>query len=205
LTPAARAIGAVNCIARQGGRLLGENTDGKGFLQSVREVMPVEGKRAILLGAGGAARAIGVELLHAGVASLTVVNRGRSRGEELTAHLNRVAPGRATFAPWSGDYPVPATDLLVNATSVGLYPDVDARLPLRLDGLPPDTLVCDVIPNPPRTRLIREAAARGCRTLDGLGMLVNQGVIGIRLWTGREPDAGVMRRALEEIFGKDVG
>jgi shikimate dehydrogenase len=62
-------------------------------------------------------------------------------------------------------------------------------------------IVCDVIPNPPRTRLIRDAEGRGCRTLDGLGMLVNQGVIGIRLWTGRDPDPGVMRQALLDVFG----
>src|SRR5260370_19224979 len=85
LSPAVQAIGAVNCIVGQGNRLLGENTDGKGFLQSVQEVMPVKGKRAVILGAGGAARAIGVELLRAGCAAITVVNRSRHRGEELAA------------------------------------------------------------------------------------------------------------------------
>src|SRR5262245_63340102 len=117
LTPAARAIGAVNCIARQGGRLVGENTDGKGFLESVQALGPVRGKRAVLLGAGGAARAIGVELLRAGCAGITVVNRGAARGRELVEVLDRAAPGRAAFVHWSGDYPVPAgTDYLINAT-----------------------------------------------------------------------------------------
>jgi shikimate dehydrogenase len=205
LSPAAEAIGAVNCIVRKGNRLLGENTDGKGFLQSVQAVTPVEGKRAVLLGAGGAARAIGVELLKAGAEAVTVVNRSRSRGEELTAMLNRVAAGKATFSPWQGDYHVPAgTDFLINATSIGLFPNVDARVPLDLETLNPSMLVCDVIPNPPRTRLVRDAEARGCRTLDGLGMLVNQGVIGIRLWTGREPDAAVMRSALEVVLSSPL-
>jgi shikimate dehydrogenase len=201
LTPAAQAIGAVNCIVRRGDRLLGENTDGKGFLHAVQELEPVSGKTAVLLGAGGAARAIGVELLRAGAAAVTVVNRTRSRGEELAALLNREAPGRASFAPWQGDYIVPrGTDLLVNATSIGLYPDVAACLPVVMDSVEKGTLVCDVIPNPPRTRLVREAEARGRRVLDGLGMLVNQGVIGFRLWTGRDPNPAVMRSALEEVF-----
>jgi len=202
LSPAVQAIGAVNCIVRQGNRLLGENTDGKGFLQSVQEVMPVKGKRAVILGAGGAARAIGVELLRAGCAAITIVNRSGQRGEELAAILTRVAPGQATLVAWQGDYAVPpGTDLLVNATSIGLFPDIDARLPLKIDALQPTTLVCDVIPNPPRTRLVRDAESRGCRVLDGLGMLVNQGVIGIRLWTGLDPNPAVMRSALEEVFG----
>jgi shikimate dehydrogenase len=202
LTPAARAIGAVNCVVRQGERLLGENTDGKGFLQSVEEHGPVAARSAVLLGAGGAARAIGVELLRAGAASITVVNRNRDRGRELVAVLDAVAKGRSRFVPWEGDYAVPeGTDLVVNATSVGLYPDVEARVPLDVGTLRPGMLVCDVIPNPPRTRLVREAEARGCVALDGLGMLVNQGVIGVRLWTGREPDPKVMRQALLEVFG----
>jgi shikimate dehydrogenase len=202
LTPAASAIGAVNCVARQDSRLLGENTDGKGFLESVGSVAPVAGKSAVLLGAGGAARAIGVELLRAGAAGITVVNRNPARGTELLAVLERAAPGRSRFVPWQGDYQVPdGTDLVVNATSIGLYPDVDARVPLDVSTLRPGTIVCDVIPNPPRTRLIRDAEARGCTVLDGLGMLVNQGVIGIRLWTGREPDPAIMRAALLEVFG----
>jgi shikimate dehydrogenase len=202
LTPAARAIGAVNCVVRRGDKLLGENTDGKGFLQSVKGHGPVEGKKAVLLGAGGAARAIGVELLRAGAGSVTVVNRSEARGRELVAVLDAVAPGRSSFVPWRGDYAVPAgTDLVVNATSIGLFPDVEARVPLDVGTLAPGMLVCDVIPNPPRTRLVRDAEARGCAVLDGLGMLVNQGVIGIQLWAGQDPDPEVMRRALLDVFG----
>ncbi len=203
LTPAARAIGAVNCVAIRDGKLLGENTDGKGFLESVRTLGEVKGKSAVMFGAGGAARAIGVELLLAGLGALTVVERGRDgRGRDLLGVLEAAAPGRASLVPWAGEFAVPAgTDLVINATSVGLFPDVDARLALDVSTLRPSMTVCDVIPNPPRTRLVRDAEARGCRVLDGLGMLVNQGVIGVRLWSGRDPDPGVMRRALEEVFG----
>jgi shikimate dehydrogenase len=96
---------------------------------------------------------------------------------------------------------VPAgTDVVINATSVGLY-DAEARLNLDVNTLKPDMVVADVIGNPPRTRLIRDATARGCRTLDGLGMLVNQGVISVQFWTGVEPEAEVMRNALRKALG----
>jgi shikimate dehydrogenase len=202
LTPAAGAIGAVNCVIRHDYRLVGENTDGKGFLESVQGLTTVAGKSAVLLGAGGAARAIGVELLRAGAARLIVVNRDPGRGHDLVAVLNRAVPDRSSFVPWQGDFRVPkGTDLVINATSIGLFPAVDARIPLDVSTLRPGMVVCDVIPNPPRTRLVRDAEARGCRAVDGLGMLVNQGVIGIRLWTGRDPNAGVMRQALLDVLG----
>ena len=103
---------------------------------------------------------------------------------------------------WLGDFSIPeGTKLVVNATSVGLYPDVEARVPLDLDSLRHGMIVADVIPNPPRTRLVRDAEARGCFVLDGLGMLVNQGVIGIKLWSGLDPRPEVMRQALESVFG----
>ena len=206
LTPAAQAIGAVNCVAIRDGVLLGDNTDGKGFLRSLMAARPVEGARVVLLGAGGAARAIGVELALAGASALTVVNRSRERGEGLVGAIRAASAGVAVeFVPWVGDFAVPAgTDLVVQATSIGLFPDVDARVPVDLNSLRPGMLVADVIPNPPRTRLLREAEAQGCETLDGLGMLVNQGVIGIQLWSGRDPDPTVMRRALEAIFSPET-
>lgn len=205
LTKTAEAIGAVNCVAIRDGRLIGDNTDGKGFLQSLESIRPARGARVVLLGAGGAARAIGIELALAGASSITVVNRGPERGEALAAHLREQTGVAAEFLRWESKFPVPPeTDVLVNATSIGLFPDVDAIVPVALETLLPELLVCDVIPNPPRTRLLRDAEARGCSTLDGLGMLVNQGVIGIRLWTGQEPDPNVMRQALEEVFGGEV-
>ena len=94
-----------------------------------------------------------------------------------------------------------ATDVVINATSIGLFPDVDARVALNVETLQPSMVVADVIPNPPKTHLVREAAKCGCTVLDGLGMLVNQGVIGFRLWTGVDPDPSVMRAALEDVLG----
>jgi shikimate dehydrogenase len=201
LSAAAEKIGAVNCVVIVDGELLGDNTDGKGFLQSVAAERSVTGVHAVILGAGGAARAIGVELALAGAALLTVVNRDRARGQALADLIRGRTGVPTTFVAWEGTYHTPNdADLLVNATSIGLYPDVDARIAVEVDSLRPEMLVCDVIPNPPRPRLMRDAQARGCATLDGLGMLVNQGVIGIRLWTGREANPAVMRSALEAVF-----
>lgn len=199
----ARLMGAVNCVVRRGRTLVGENTDGKGFLKSLREVIDPRGKAVILFGAGGAARAIGVELALVGAASVTVVNRGRERGQDLASLLGKAAKIKANYLRWDGRFKLPPdTDIVINATSIGLSPDVDAELPLDLSSLKPTMVVADVIPNPPRTRLIRDAQERECRVIDGLGMLVNQGVIGVKYWTGVDPDPSVMRAALEEVFGK---
>ncbi|MGA2615804.1 MAG: shikimate dehydrogenase [Spirochaetia bacterium] len=198
----ARLMGAVNCVVRRGRKLVGENTDGKGFLKSLRDIIDPRGKNILLFGAGGAARAIGVELALAGVARITVANRGKDRGRELAALLSERTKVKVDYVPWQGRFKVPAeSDVVINATSIGLFPDVDAELPLDVQTLRPQMVVADVIPNPPRTRLVRSAADRGCRVIDGLGMLVNQGVIGVKYWTGIDPDPSVMRAALEEVFG----
>ena len=203
LGESARLIGAVNCVVRDGGgRFIGENTDGRGFLRSLEEVTPAVGKRAAIFGAGGAARAIAVELALAGATDVMIVNRTRERGEELAAHIAGSTKTQARFVHWRGVYRVPKdVDIVINATSIGLFPDVDAELPLDLDSLRPAMVVADVIPNPPTTRLLAAAAGRGCTVLDGLGMLVNQGVSGIRYWTGVEVDPRVMRARLEAILG----
>lgn len=198
---AAALMGAVNCVNRVGHELVGENTDGKGFVQSLAEVSDPAGKNIVILGAGGAARAIAVEVGLAGAANITVVNRSEARGEELAALINDRVRVPARFVKWEGDYEVPPeTEVVINATSIGLG-DAEARVPLAVRTLESDMVVADVIFNPPETRLIRDARQRGCQTLDGLGMLVNQAVIAFRIWTSRDADAGVMRDALEEFLG----
>lgn len=200
LSQAAELMGAVNCITREGNRLLGENTDGKGFVQSLKGLVDPTGKRVTLLGAGGAARAIGVELGLSGIAEITVVNRHADRGEELAALLRDKVHVQAAFTPLSGDYSLPLeTDIFINATSIGLN-DESARVPVKKDTLRPGLIVADVVFNPPQTRLLAEAEQQGCHVLDGLGMLVNQAVICFKIWTGTEPDAAVMREALEEFL-----
>jgi shikimate dehydrogenase len=201
LGESAAVIGAVNCVVLREGRLVGENTDGQGFLAALRTVADPAGRSVLLLGAGGAARAIAVETALAGAERITIVNRDRGRGAELAALVNERTPAQAEPIAWDGVMRVPeGTDIVVNATSVGLFPDVDARLDMDAGSLHKDMVVADVIPNPPRTRLIREAEARGATVLDGLGMLVQQGVISVRHWTGVDADPAVMRHALTAIF-----
>lgn len=200
LTEAAELMGAVNCVFREGEELVGENTDGKGFVQSLRELVDPAEKTVTLLGAGGAARAIGVEVGLAGAANITVVNRSPERGEELVKLLNERVQVNTQFVQWDGDYQLaPETEIVINATSIGLG-DAHARVPLDYDSLTADMVAADVVFNPPRTIFLQEAERRGCRILDGLGMLVNQGVVGFQIWTGVDPDTGVMREALEEYL-----
>lgn len=204
LAPEAEVMGAVNTVVRVGDRLIGHNTDGKGFVASLRQDAGIEpaGHHVVFLGAGGAARAMSVEMALAGASHITIVNRAAGRGQELVRLLNERTPAEATFVPWQGSYAVPTgAAILVNATSIGLFPAVDAMPDVDLDTLRPDLLVCDVIPNPPRTAFLKAAQARGVRTLDGLGMLVGQGAIAFEMWTGVPAPVTVMRRALAQVFG----
>ncbi len=201
LSDAAALMGAVNCIVREERELVGENTDGKGFMQSLTGVVDPTGKRVVLLGAGGAARAIGVELALAGAAAITVVNRTAERGQELVDLVNQKTKSAATLVVWEDEYEIPAeTEVLVNATSIGLNAP-EARVPVRFGSAGAGLVAADVIASPPDTRFLQEAKARGAKTLDGLGMIVNQGTIAFRLWTGIEPDKSVMREAVEEFLG----
>ena len=201
LGQSAAVMGAVNCVVLRDGRLIGENTDGKGFLKSLQSMIDPQGKSVVLFGAGGAARAIAVELGLAGVRHITIVNRSEQRGAELVNVLREQLQLEAQLVVWSGDYTVPeGTDVVINGTSIGLY-DPEARVAIDLDSLRPGMIAADVVFNPVRTRFLTEATARGCRPLDGLGMLVNQGIVGIQYWTGIDPQPEVMRQALESVMG----
>ncbi len=199
----ARIMGAVNTVYIEQGRLIGANTDGKGFLRALSDDARVNpaGKKFMILGAGGAARAITVELALAAAAEIVIVNRNEVRGRELVALLGANTSVRAVFQAWDGDLAIPEDiDVLVNATSIGLYPQIDETPPLNYDTLRQGLVVCDVIPNPPRTRFLEAAEARGAVTLDGLGMLVYQGAIAFKLWTGEDAPVEVMKRALSAEF-----
>ena len=150
LGESARIMGAVNCVVQRDGQWIGENTDGKGFVSSLRELTDPNGKKVIIFGAGGAARAISVEVALAGANSITIVNRSSERGEELTNLLNKKLPVTADFVSWTSTFSIPSdTDVLINATSIGLYPDLNARLDFDLETLSSSMVVADVIPNPP--------------------------------------------------------
>ena len=196
LGESAAVIGAVNCVVRHGDKLIGENTDGKGFLRSLTDITDPKGKTVVLFGAGGAARAVAVELALAGVGRFILVNRTPERGRQLLDTLVGKLNCQAELIYWQGEFALPrGTDIVINGTSIGLY-DAEARLPLNIATFQPGQIVADVVFSPPVTCLLRDAAARGCKTLDGLSMLVNQGVLGVQYWTGVLPDAAVMQRAL---------
>jgi shikimate dehydrogenase len=204
IAPDAAIIGAVNTVRRKGDKLIGENTDGKGFMRGIRTDggMDPAGKRFVVLGAGGAARAVVTELALADAAEVLVVNRSVSRGEQMVADLVSKTHAPIRFRPWQGVFAVPGNaDALVNATSIGMYPDGDALPPVDLAQASPNMLVCDAVINPPDTRLLQAARQRGLPTLDGLSMLVYQGVIGFELWTGLKPPEAIMKDALRKALG----
>lgn len=205
LGESARIIGAVNTVViGPDKRTRGENTDGKGFVKAISEVTTIAGKRLVIFGAGGAARAISVEMALAGAAEITIVNIDAG-GQQLVDLLNERTPARANFVLWDKPYAIPAdTDIVINATSVGLYPHVDDRLNVDTSTLLPHMVVADCIPNPAYTHFVKDAIARGCsHVLPGMHMLVNQAVIALKYWTGVDVDAAVMRTELKRVLGLD--
>ena len=202
LSEAARITGAVNMVVNNEGKLWGENTDGKGFLISLqKEGIDVCGKRVVVLGAGGAARAISVECALAGAEQITIINRNLQRGEELVDLINSKTKARAEFLPWADGVAIPEkTDILANATSVGLFPNTDCKPEICYDTVTDRMVVTDVIFNDPNSLFLQEAKARGAKTVNGLGMLVEQGALNFKLWTGVDAPVELMTEVLRKEF-----
>ncbi len=201
LGESAALMGAVNCVVRRDGKYIGENTDGKGFLESLKVVVDPKDKNIVILGAGGAARAIAIELALAGATEIMIANRDSNRGNELVELINGKTKTKGHFFKWDSPFKVPSNiDILVNATSVGMAPHDDERINLDVESLRANLVVADVIVNPPNTHLLSDAKAKGCKVIDGLGMIVNQGILGVKYWTGITADAGVMRDALAKVL-----
>lgn len=202
LSPAAEIIGAVNTVINREGKLYGENTDGKGFLQSLeKEGVSPFGKKITIIGAGGAARAIAVECALAGAVKVTIINRDEERGKELTALLKHKTEAEAEFCPFLKGVGIAAdTDILVNATSIGLYPGCDKKPDIDYDTITSRMAVADVVFNDPDTRFLAEAGKRGAKVINGLGMLVNQGALNFEMWTGVKASVDVMEQVLKKEF-----
>lgn len=202
LSEAARIIGAVNMVVNRDGKLWGENTDGKGFLMSLENAgVSVAGKTVLILGAGGASRAISVECALAGAKKIYIVNRNPERGGELVQLLKDRTAAEAEYIHWVGAVQIPTdVEILVNGTCVGLFPDVDQKPEMDYDTLRPGMVVSDVIFNDPNSLFLREAERRGAQTVNGLGMLVNQGALNFTLWTGAEAPVDVMMDTLKKEF-----
>jgi len=187
----AKRIGAVNTIVNDGGRLVGYNTDAVGALKALEEKVELSGKACLIIGAGGAARAIGFILKESGV-EVTVANRSVDRGQELALSLN------CPFIPLD-EVENTTTELLINTTPVGMAPQKD-QCPVPEQILKKGIVVMDIIYNPLETRLLAMAGARDCLTINGLGMFIHQGAEQFRQWTGLEAPITDMARAVEQAL-----
>jgi shikimate dehydrogenase len=207
LTDEAQATGAVNTITKEGKKLVGHNTDVPGFKVALDKLVGKQKmlRHAVVLGAGGGARAVVYGLIREGFQRVIVFNRHLHRGEQMVKHFAKSSSHMDLRAmPWHEsiiEAELSKTKVLINATSIGLYPDVDAAPEVDFASVTPGMVVCDVIPNPPSTPFLRQAAARGAKTIDGLGMLVYQGAIAFKMWTGQDASTAVMRQALAAEFG----
>jgi shikimate dehydrogenase len=204
LSPSAKLIGAVNTIINENGILKGDNTDGKGFTIALESAgISPKDKNVVVLGAGGAARAICVELALAGARMLTIVNipKDIALGESLVKILKENTKVAVNYVSWTDKFKIPAgTDILVNATSIGLYPNINDKPNIDYDTITRDMYVQDVIPNPAFTPFLREAERRGARWQNGMHMLINQAALNITMWTGLKPNKEVMLDALQKAL-----
>ncbi len=201
LAPEAEIAGAVNTIVHQGGRLSGHNTDGAGFLRAlaVDVGFAPEGKNVLVLGAGGAARAVSAALARAGAREIRIAGRTAQKAAALAREINECGHGRARAIRWGEKdllEVLPDVQLVVQATPVGMHPRPEDCPPFPFQGLRSGHLVCDLIYHPPLTKFLARAKAAGARILNGLGMLLYQGVLAFELWTGVSAPVEVMRRAL---------
>ena len=199
-TDVAALSGVVNVIFRDETGLVGDNTEGRALVESLKPQMELAEKRVVLLGAGRVARAIAVELAQADVAELVVVDRTATHAEELVSLVTGKYEMVASAIPWEDDYALAAeTDLLVQATSA-TDEDSEATLPIVPSTLVKGLLVADMAYNPPDTWLLDVARAQGCEVLDGLSIFIQQMALNFALWTGMEPDPTVLREAVEEFL-----
>lgn len=198
-------IGAVNTIVNRSGRLYGDNTDGRGFLRSIKEKagFTPAGKTALILGAGGAARAVAVQLALSGARRLLLANRSEKRAGELADFIAGKSGVNVEVIPWPNkefdELPGEAlqgADLVVQTTPLGMHPNDSETVPLPFDRFRPGQVACDLVYNPVETRFLQKAGLAGATVVDGLGMLLYQGVLAFELWTGVSAPVEVMREAL---------
>jgi shikimate dehydrogenase len=207
IEPGARAIGSVNCIRKDGDRLIGHNTDKAGFIESLRNAgFEPEGKAALILGVGGSARAVCVGLIEAGIGGLTLAGRRAHAVMSLANHLRAFRPAIAIEEVAMDGDPLDsaaaAADLVVNCTPIGMQgTGTESESPFPSELMRSDLWICDLVYRPPLTTLLHEAAAAGAPNLGGLEMLVLQAAESVRLWTGREPPVDIMRGAARSVLG----
>ncbi len=200
LDASAKTWGAVNTIKFENGRAIGFNTDADAIVTSLHEDLKVElrGAKVLLLGAGGAGRTAALKFAAENVAELFLVNRTASKAEEIAAEIKKQFPSIKV----SVGYPKAEVDLILNATSLGLKPEDSSPLNEKQFSLKQTRAVYDMIYQPAETKLLAAAKAAGCKTANGIGMLVHQGATAFELWTGQSAPVAVMRRAVEgSVYG----
>jgi shikimate dehydrogenase len=197
-----RAIGAANYITIEQGRLIGHNNDGKGVVKAIEKVAPLKGKRVVMLGAGGAGRAMAVEMAWAGAAQLTLVTRREAQGREVAELVQRASGVPCHWQPWQAPVQVPAgTDLLMNATHLGCAPELEP-VPVDWASVDPGCIAVDVITNPRITPFLETARQHGCPVVDGVEMLVQLAMQIFERWTGVHPEEAVFQQAVAEALGE---
>ncbi|WNQ13408.1 shikimate dehydrogenase [Paenibacillus aurantius] len=203
LDDGAKAIGAVNTIVNDHGVLTGYNTDGIGYVRSLKEETGVKlaGAKVVLLGAGGAARGLVYALAKEGAAKVTLANRTPGRAVELARAMGAYTSTEGIGLDQAKDA-VEAADLVINTTQMGMHPNVE-ETPLDSSLLRPGMIVSDIVYNPRETRLLREAKARGAQVHGGLGMFIYQGAYAFEYWTGLPAPAAAMREAVEQSFSSN--
>jgi shikimate dehydrogenase len=197
-----RAIGAANYMTIENGRLIGHNNDGKGVVKAIEKVTPIRGKRVAMLGAGGAGRAMAVELAWAGASHMTIMTRRESQGVEVAELVQRASGVPAEWRPWVGEVAIPEdTQILMNATHLGCAPEFEA-VPVDWSSIPNSTTVVDVITNPRMTPFLQMARAKGCAVVDGVEMLVQLAMQIFEAWTAIEPEESVFQDAVAQALGE---
>ena len=198
-----RAIGAANYLTIEQGRLIGHNNDGKGVVAAIEKVAPLRGQRVVMLGAGGAGRAMAMEIAWAGAEHLTLVTRRESQGTEVARRVAEAAGIPCQWQQWGNPVRVPeGTTLLMNATHLGCAPELEP-VPVQWDSVDPACVVVDVITNPRITPFLATARHHGCRVVDGVEMLVQLAMQIFQRWTGVVPEEAVFQAAVAEALGED--
>ena len=188
----ALAIGAVNTVVNKNGRFIGYNTDGKGFFKSLCDEISgdIKAKKTLLIGAGGAARAIYFTLVKEGVKQVDIANRTKERAAQLVSDCPYDKVSKA-LSIIEAEESLSQYDLIIQTTSSGMSPELD-HSPLKVDQLKTGAIVSDIIYNPLQTKLLREAGEKGAETQNGLGMFINQAALAFEIWTGIMPDTARM-------------
>lgn len=206
----AKLIGAVNTIVNDNGKLIGYNTDGAGFYQSLVEVIgeKPKDKKIFIIGTGGASRAVAFQLALENIGELVLTNRNYQKGYKLAEEIaknTKTKTDTIEFTSSKFEEIIPNVDIIINTTPIGMYPNINEEPVVDTKLFSSKTIVCDLIYNPYKTKLLEKAEDIGCKVVPGLGMLLYQGAIGFEKWTGFKAPIEVMDKVLKDfLFNKTL-